>query len=91
MPKIRLYMGECDGYQEACAYDKPDVYYAVPLVIASEISKMKDPVAKGMAIKTHSRLAYVFDQVKISDDEGMVFCYRRAVEQDKAADSATSL
>lgn len=91
MPKIRLYGGECDGGGEPCALNRPDVYYAVPLAIASEIAKLKDPIAKETAYKTNARLAYVFDEVKTFPEEGMVFCYKRCAEQDKTSDPAASL
>jgi hypothetical protein len=91
MKSIQLYMGECDGYREACTSDRPDIYYAVPLAIASEIAKLKDPIAKETAYKTNARLAYVFEEVKTFPEEGMVFCYRRCAEQDKTSDPATSL
>lgn len=92
MPTIRLYGGECDGFGQKVPFtERPDVFYAVPLLAMEEIKKtIKSPLAKQVAIEKSRRLAYTFQRIRTVDKE-LEYCYRRCAEKDKPVDDTASL
>lgn len=92
MPTIRLYGGECDGYGQKVPFtDRPDVFYAVPLVEMEEIKKtIKTPLGKQVAIEKARRLAYTFQRIRAVGEE-LEYCYKRCAEKDRPVDSPSSL
>ena len=84
MPWIVLYGDECDGYRQKVSFlERPDVYYAVPLLDMEEIKSIKDPKSKESAFKERGRLAYTYWEMRATDDE-IEYRYQRA--QDKTLD-----
>lgn len=84
MPCIVLYSGECDGYrQEVSFLERPDVWYAVPLLDLEEIRTMKDAQKKHQAFKERARLAYTYKEVMATEEE---IEYRYVRAEDKSLD-----
>lgn len=84
MLKVVLYGGECDGLvHELEAEDKPEVYFAVPLLVREKIQQtVRSPIARGVAYSKSKTLAYVFDKARYIDDE-LIYCYLRSPDRDK--------
>jgi hypothetical protein len=84
MPMIRLFGGECDGGGQKVPFsERPDTYYAVPLMVAAEIEKtVRSPLAKKVAIEKARVLAYTFQKSRLIDSE-IEYCYSRCVEKDR--------
>jgi hypothetical protein len=92
MPTIRLYGGECDGYGQKVTFtERPDIFYAVPLMVMEEIKKnVRTPLAKRSAMEKARCLAYAFEKIRSADDE-IEYCYRRCAEKDKSVSDNPSL
>jgi hypothetical protein len=84
MPTIRLYGGECDGLGQKVPFtERPDIFYAVPLLVMEEIKKSAiSALQKQVATDKARRLAYKFEKIRAVDKE-LEYCYRRCAEKDK--------
>jgi hypothetical protein len=81
MPVLVLYGGECDGYRRAVTFlEKPDIYYAVPMLDLEFVSQIKDAHTKEAAFKARQRLAYAFWEVE-AGEEDTEYRYKRIVDQ----------
>lgn len=84
MPWICLYGDECDGYRQKVSFlERPDIYYAVPLLDMEDIKAIKDPKSKEAAFKDRARLAYTFWEM-VATEEDIEYRYQRA--EDKSLD-----
>jgi hypothetical protein len=91
MPWIHLYGGECDGFAQKVPFsERPDVFYAVPLLEMAEIKKtVRSPLAKKVATEKARKLAYEFQKSRLIDSE-IEYCYKRCAEKDKPVETPSS-
>lgn len=84
MPWLVLYNGEADGYRQKVSFlERPDIYYAVPLLDMEDIKTIKDDKARDAAFKSRGRLAYTYWEMKAVEDE-VEYRYKRT--EDKSLD-----
>jgi hypothetical protein len=88
MPQIVLFGGECDGHTVPnCGVDRPDVFYAVPLVEEPKVKAIRGKVKRKELQEKLGRLAYKFHRVVSKQGIGLEFQYERAPELDKPTEA----
>ena len=87
MPHIALYGGEQDGQliPDAPEKNRPEIYYAVPLIHDSKLKEVRGQVKKKQLREKLGVLAYKFDKEVLREGIGLEYQYVRAPQLDKKA------
>lgn len=87
MPYIALYGGEQDGQliPDASEKNRPEIYYAIPLVHDSKVKEVRGQVKKKQLQEKLGVLAYKFDKEVMREGIGLEYQYIRTPQLDKNA------